>query len=259
MDVKGKVVVVTGGASGIGLALCRRFVAEGADRVVAADLNADAARAAAAEFGGVGLACDVTRERDVAGLIDHVEAEVGPISLFCSNAGVLFNDPDPADPASGSDEHWLTSWQVHVMAHVYAARALGPRMADRGHGHFLQTISAAGLLTQLGSGPYSATKHAAVGFAENLAIAYRDRGVGVSILCPQGVATPMVRDAMDTPAVGDGLLTPEAVAECVIEGLAANRFVILPHPQVAEYVRRKANDADRWISGMARLRAKTLG
>lgn len=258
MRVNGKVVVVTGGASGIGLALCRRFAAEGAARVVVADLSEVAAAEVAAEFGGLGRRCDVTRDADIRSLIDDIERDVGPISLFCSNAGVLLNDPDRRDPASSPDEAWTLSWQVHVMAHVYAARALAPRMVERGCGHFLQTISAAGLLTQLGSGPYSASKHAAVAFAESLAIAYRDRGVGVSILCPQGVATPMLAGAAGTPAVRDGLLTPEQVADCALEGLADKCFLILPHPNVAEYIRRKASDHDQWIAGMARLRTRTF-
>ena len=257
MRIEGKVVVVTGGGSGIGRALCQRFAREGARRVVVADLNAANAEAVAAEVQGIARRCDVGSEAEISQLIDETEATVGPVDLFCSNAGVLLNDPDPDDPASAPDARWELSWRVHVMSHIYAARALGPRMAARGGGYFLNTISAAGLLTQLGSGPYSTTKHAAIGFAESLAIAYRDRGVRVSVLCPQGVATPMVQAVMETPAVSDGVLTPDEVADCVVEGLGVERFLILPHSQVAEYMRRKASDYDRWISGMARLRCAT--
>lgn len=256
MKIEGMIAVVTGGANGIGRALCKRFDAEGASKVIVADLREADAKEAAREFGGIGFGCDVGQEAQVASMIEKIENEIGPIDLFCSNAGVLVNDTDPSDPASCPDRGWQLSWQIHVMAHVYAARALGPRMAARGHGYFLQTISAAGLLTQIGSGPYSATKHAAVGFAESLAIAYRDRGVKVSILCPQGVQTAMVQGAVETPAVADGLLSPDDVAECAIAGLADERFLILPHPQVAEYMKRKSGDYDRWLSGMARLRNK---
>jgi NAD(P)-dependent dehydrogenase (short-subunit alcohol dehydrogenase family) len=254
MRVAGKVIVVIGGGSGIGRALCERFADEGARQVVVADVDQAKAAAVAAQIGGIARGCDVCVESQVRDLISETEDRVGPIDLFCSNAGVLINDPDEKDPASAADASWARTWQVHVMSHVYAARALGPRMVARGHGWFLNTISAAGLLTQMGSAPYSASKHAAVGFAESLAIAYFDRGVRVSILCPQGVETPMVRDAI-TPAVREGLLSPESVASCVVDGLAQERFLILPHPAVAEYMRRKATDYDRWISGMARLRS----
>jgi NAD(P)-dependent dehydrogenase (short-subunit alcohol dehydrogenase family) len=240
----GKVVVVTGGAQGIGAALCARFAREGAKAVVAADIKA----------GGGVVHCDVSREADIARLIDETEEKFGPIDLFCSNAGIAVLDPDWDNPASAPDGGWAKSWAVNVMAHVWAARHLVPRMSARGGGYFLNTVSAAGLLSQIGSGPYSATKHAALGFAENLAINTRDRGIKVSVLCPQGVDTAMLRGINRGVPDRDGVLTPEAVADMVVEGLAAERFLILPHPEVATYIRRKADDHDRWLSGMARLR-----
>jgi NAD(P)-dependent dehydrogenase (short-subunit alcohol dehydrogenase family) len=244
MNLSGKVVVVTGGARGIGAALCTRFAQEGAKVVVAADLKAD----------GDVVACDVSREEDIVRLIESTEQKFGPIDLFCSNAGIAVLDPDWGNPASAPDDGWARSWAVNVMAHVWAARHLVPRMSARGSGYFLNTVSAAGLLSQIGSGPYSATKHAALGFAENLAINVHDRGIKVSVLCPQGVDTAMLRGITRGVPDRDGVLTPEAVSDAVVEGLDAERFLILPHPEVATYVRRKTDDHDRWLSGMARLR-----
>jgi NAD(P)-dependent dehydrogenase (short-subunit alcohol dehydrogenase family) len=239
-----KIVVVTGAAQGIGAALCARFAKEGARAVIAADIKA-----------GPGVVtCDVSREDDIVRLIDETEQKFGPIDLFCSNAGIAVLDPDWGNPGSAPDEGWARSWVVNVMAHVYAARHLVPRMAARGGGYFLNTVSAAGLLSQIGSGPYSATKHAALGFAENLAIAGRDRGIKVSVLCPQGVATAMLASIDRGVPDMDGVLTPEAAADIVVAGLDAERFLILPHPEVSTYVRRKAEDPDRWLGGMARLR-----
>lgn len=244
MKLAGKIAVVTGAAQGIGAALAARFAQEGAKAVVAADIK---------EGPGI-VPCDVSREEDILRLIDDTEAKFGPIDLFCSNAGIAVLDPDWDNPGSASDEGWARSWAVNVMAHVWAVRHLMPRMAARGGGYFLHTVSAAGLLSQIGSGPYSATKHAALGFAENLAIAGRDRGIKVSVLCPQGVDTAMLRGITRGVPDGDGVLTPEAVAEMVVAGLDAERFLILPHPEVATYARRKADDYDRWLGGMARLR-----
>jgi NAD(P)-dependent dehydrogenase (short-subunit alcohol dehydrogenase family) len=244
MNLSGKVVVVTGAARGIGAALRARFAREGAKAVVGADLDAS---------GGV-VRCDVSREDDIIGLIDDTESRFGPIDLFCSNAGIAVLDSDWDNPASAPDDGWARSWSVNVMAHVYAARHLVPRMAARGGGYFLQTVSAAGLLSQIGSGPYSATKHAALGFAENLALSTRDRGIRVSVLCPQGVDTAMLRGIDRGVPDMNGVITPEAVADVVVEGLDAEKFLILPHPEVSTYVRRKADDPDRWLAGMARLR-----
>jgi NAD(P)-dependent dehydrogenase (short-subunit alcohol dehydrogenase family) len=244
MKLAGKIVVITGGAQGIGAALCERFSREGAKAVVDADIKP-----------GVDIVpCDVSREDDIVRLIDDTETRHGPIDLFCSNAGIAVLDPDWDNPASAANEAWARSWAVNVMAHVYAARHLVPRMSARGGGYFLHTVSAAGLLSQIGSGPYSATKHAALGFAQNLALNVRDRGIKVSVLCPQGVDTPMLHGITRGVPDGDGVLTPEAVADAVVAGLDAERFLILPHPEVTTYMRRKADDYDRWLAGMARLR-----
>ena len=246
MKLTDKVVVVTGAAQGIGAALAARFAQEGAKAVIAADIKP-----------GPGIVpCDVSREADIVRLIDDTERQFGPIDLFCSNAGILVMDSDWDNPASAPDDGWARSWAVNVMAHVYAARHLLPLMAARGGGYFLHTVSAAGLLSQLGSGVYATTKHAAIGFAENLAIAGRDRGVKVSVLCPQGVDTALLHAVPRGVPDRDGVLTPEAVADIVVEGLDAERFLILPHPEVATYTRRKSDDYDRWLGGMARLRGR---
>ncbi|HLN26935.1 MAG TPA: SDR family oxidoreductase [Gemmataceae bacterium] len=251
MHLRDKVIVVTGGASGIGQALCRRFWAEGARGVVVADRDAEGARKVAAEIGGLALPVDVSNEPEIVRLVEQATAAFGPIDLFCSNAGIA-GEPGGPEVANAS---WQKTWEVNVMAHVYAARAVLPAMLARGQGYLLQTASAAGLLTQVGAAPYSVTKHAAVAFAEWLAITYADRGIKVSCLCPMGVHTKLLDDTIGP--VRDMLraeaLEPEAVAETVIAGLAAEQFLILPHPQVAEYVRRKASDHDRWLRGMRRL------
>jgi NAD(P)-dependent dehydrogenase (short-subunit alcohol dehydrogenase family) len=254
MNLHGKIVVITGGAQGIGAALCERFAHEGAKAVVVADLNAAGAETIAAKIGGTAMACDVSREDDIVRLIDDTESRCGPIDLFCSNAGIAVLDPDWDNPASARNDGWARSWAVNMMAHVYAARHLVPRMSARGGGYFLNTVSAAGLLSQIGSGLYSATKHAALGFAENLAINVRDRGIKVSALCPQGVDTLMLHSIDRGVPDRDGVLTPAQVADAVIAGLDAEQFLILPHPEVATYLRRKTEDPDRWLAGMARLR-----
>lgn len=253
MQVEGKVVVVTGAGAGIGAALCRRFAAEGA-RVVLSDLDGAAAERVAAEIGAFPVRCDVGREADILRLIETAERDVGPIGLFCSNAGVATGFDARSENAGGApDAEWDRAWRVNVMAHVWAARALVPRMRARGGGYFLHTISAAGLLSQVGSAVYSTTKHAAVGFAENLAISHQAHRIGVSILCPQGVDTPMLRAIPSGPQSWDGVLPAEAVADAVIAGLAAETFLILPHAQVATYMRGKADDPDRWLRGMAKM------
>ncbi len=264
MEVTDKVVVVTGGASGIGAALCRRFAAEGARGVVVADRSATGAAAVAAEVGGLAVTLDVSVEWDLRRLVTATRERFGPVDLFCSNAGVALG-PGPGGRTSGpfsDDAAWKQSWDVNVMSHVYACRAVLPEMLERKGGWFLVTASAAGLLTDMGTMAYSVTKHAAVAFAEWLAIAYGDDGIGVSCLCPQGVRTPMLEGAGGS-GVGahllPGMIEPEDVADAVILGLADERFLILPHPEVREYVQRKAGDPDRWLRGMRRVRRQLYG
>jgi NAD(P)-dependent dehydrogenase (short-subunit alcohol dehydrogenase family) len=251
MHLSGKVVVVTGGGTGIGRALCRRFAAEGARAVVVADLNGETARQVAAEIGGTAIEADVSREADVQRLVAQAIAQHGAIDLFCSNAGIAV-DGDEHTPTA----EWERCWDVNVMAHVYAARAVLPGMLARGAGYLLQTVSAAGLLTHPQSATYAVTKHASLAFAEWLSMTYGDRGITVSALCPQGVRTDMLRRAASggRTFLLDSALEPEQVADDVVKGLAAERFLILPHAEVAEYVRWKAADHDRWLKGMRRLR-----
>ena len=253
MELKNKVAVVTGGANGIGRALCRKFAAEGARGVVVADLDADGAGRVAAEFGGLAVPTDVSVETDIFKLVEKASSAFGRIDLFCSNAGVVVDGG-----AEVSDSNWQLSIGVNLMAHIYAARALLPAMLVRGEGYLLQTVSAAGLLTSIGSAPYSVSKHAALAFAEWLSITYGDAGIKVSALCPQGVRTNMFPRflAGDGEYLREGALEPEQVAEIVVAGLAKEQFLILPHPQVAEFFQRKANEYDRWIRGMRRLREK---
>ena len=253
MKVNGKIVVVTGGGSGIGRALCRRFAAEGARTVVVVDIDTDAATGVAREIDGLAIGgADVSDERLVKLVVAEVLHHRDRIDLFCSNAGIAV-DGDEQTPTAD----WERCWGVNVMAHVYAARAVLPHMLARGSGYLLQTVSAAGLLTHIQSATYAVTKHAALAFAEWLSIAYGDRGITVSALCPQGVRTGMLERA----AAGgrtfllDSAIEPEQVAENVIEGLAEERFLILPHADVGEYFRRKATDYDRWLRGMRKLRA----
>jgi NAD(P)-dependent dehydrogenase (short-subunit alcohol dehydrogenase family) len=254
MQVAGQVVVVTGGAEGIGRALCERFHRAGASKVVVADLNEAGAERVAASIGGAAFRCDVAHEPDLLHVIDEAERRFGPIGLFCSNAGIAAAFDPLADNVAGApDEAWSRSWGVNVMAHVYAARALVPRFRARGGGYFLNTVSAAGLLSQVGSAVYSTTKHAAVGFAESLAIAHRAHGIRVSILCPQGVDTPMLRNLPAGPQAGDGVLSPEDVADAALRGIEEESFLILPHPQVEGYMRAKAENYGRWLGGMAKL------
>jgi NAD(P)-dependent dehydrogenase (short-subunit alcohol dehydrogenase family) len=257
MQVRDKVVIVTGAASGIGKALAQRFAKEGAAGLVLADLDGPNVQAVASQLKGVGLETDVTKEADVAGIVRMAESKFGRIDLFCSNAGIGGADPDIDNPGSPTNEKWATSWGVNVMAHVYAARYALPGMIARRSGYFLNTVSAAGLLSQIGSAAYSTTKHAAIGFGEHLAIATKENGIGVSLLCPQAVDTPMLGGAAGSQNV-DGVLTPDQVAEAVVQGLAAESFLILPHPQVITYMQRKTGDYDRWIRGMTRLRRSVI-
>ncbi|MEE2899115.1 MAG: SDR family oxidoreductase [Gemmatimonadota bacterium] len=256
MEIRDKVVVVTGAASGIGQALARRFQAEGARRIVAVDLDEAGAQVTADELGGVAMRADVGVEADVATVIERTEAEVGPIDLFCSNAGLALG----ADLVAPNHE-WQRSWDVNVMSHVYAARHLVPRMVARSGGHFLITASAAGLLNQIGLAAYGVTKHAAVGFGEWLAITHGHEGIGVSLLCPEAVRTAMTANSSTATvaAAGDGMMEPEVLAGFVIEGLSEQRFLILPHPEVLTYLRRKTDDYDRWIGGMNRLMRRLTG
>ena len=260
MQLEGKVAVVTGGAHGIGRALAERFNAEGAQTVVVVDLHVDGANAVASEIGGVAMCADVAVEDDIIRVTSEIERQFGQIDLFCSNAGIACEDPTTA--ASTSNELWTRMWGVNVMAHVYATRAALPAMLERGEGYFLNTISAAGVLNHPNSAPYATTKHAALGFAESLAIAHGDEGIGVSVICPQAVRTKMLGDleeggVLDGGVQGlDGVLEPEDVAECAIEALGEERFLVLPHPEVLEYMRRKTSDYDRWLNGMRRLRAR---
>ena len=249
MQVKDKVVVVTGGASGIGRALARRFAAEGAAKVVVADLNEEGITAVADEIGGLAIAANVGVEDDVINLVKITESQVGPIDLFCSNAGIAVHGD-----LENSNEEWQRVWDVNLMSHVYAARAVVPGMIERGGGYILNTASAAGLLSQIGSSTYSVTKHAAVGFAEWLSITYGNRGIKVSVLCPQAVRTAMTAGLDNGGVAGvDGMMEAEELAEAVIKTLAEERFLCLPHEEVLTYMQRKSGDYDRWLKGMRRL------
>ncbi len=262
MELTDKVVVITGGAGGIGSAMGRRFVAEGARAVVLADLDGAGAASAAAEIGSRawGLACDAADPGAVRALVSEVERREGGIDLFCANAGIGAPRGIDATPAE-----WERVFAVNVMATVHAAQALLPGWLARGEGYLLVTASAAGLLTTLGDAAYSASKHAAVGLAEWLDITYRDRGIRVSCLCPMGVRTNMVTRPEAEGHVSSeqvkhlGLIEPEAVAEAVVRALAAETFLVLPHPEVLEYFQRKAGDYDRWLRGMRRFQARLTG
>jgi NAD(P)-dependent dehydrogenase (short-subunit alcohol dehydrogenase family) len=266
MEFSGKVVVVTGGASGIGRALARRFARDGARGVTVADLDAQGAAAVVAEIGehAMGIGCDVSRDDQVVDVIARTEAAFGPIDLFCANAGV-----GQGTGLDTPDDVWDQAFDVNVRSHVLAARRLVPGWLERGEGYFLSTASAAGLLTQIGSAPYSVTKHAAVAFAEWLAVTYGSRGIRVSCLCPMGVNTNMLNAGLDmtdreglgarvVAATGE-VLEPEDVADAVVAALRDERFLVLPHPEVLEFFRRKGSDYDRWIAGMQRLQAHVSG
>jgi NAD(P)-dependent dehydrogenase (short-subunit alcohol dehydrogenase family) len=253
MELKDKVVVITGGSGGIGRAMARAFLDEGAKGVMLADLDAAAVAKAASELGCDGMACDVTDEAQVIALVERTRQLHGPVDLFCSNAGA----GGQGVLTDASNAVWQKQWDLHVMAHLYAARAVLPQMIERGSGYLLNTASAAGLLAALGSGPYSVTKAAAVKFAEFLSITHGDDGIKVSVLCPQGVNTAMAPRRLGDGQT-DGIIEPEQLASTVIEALRAERFYVLPHPEVEEYVRRKGNDIDRWLLGMRRLRKRSL-
>lgn len=254
VDVANKIAVITGGASGIGAALARRFKAEGAKAIAIADRPSESLLSVANELGALAVPCDVREESDIKNLVARVEAELGPIDIFCSNAGVARWGEEDAP-----DDEWQLNFDVHVMAHVYAVRAVAPLMAERGHGYLIHTASAAGLLSHVRSATYTVSKHAAVAFAEWVAIKYRDRGVCVSVLAPQAVRTPMTEGPGGASvAAGDGMIEVEQLADSVIKSMAAEEFLILPHPQVLDYMVKKTADVDRWIAGMNRWRQKTL-
>ena len=254
MKLNDRIIVVTGAASGIGAALARRFVAEGAKTVVCADRNFEGATAVAKEIGGVAMAVDVSKEVDIQNLIETVEADIGPIDLFCSNAGI-----GVGGGAETSNDGWQRIWDINVMAHVWAARHLVPRMVARGGGYLFSTASAAGLLSQIGSAPYAVTKHAAVGLAEWLAITHGDDGIKVSVLCPQAVRTAMTAGNPDGVASIDGMMEPEVVAEACVRAIEAEEFLVLPHSEVLDYMRKKTADYGRWIGGMRKLNRRFNG
>ncbi len=254
MQIRDKVVVVTGGASGIGRALCERFAEEGARAVVVSDINSPGIDAVCQQLAGqtqaLGVVTDVSREADMQALVSRTLEAFGHIDLFCSNAGIF----TPGGVEVSNDD-WQRIWDINLMAHIFASRAVLPSMLARGEGYLLNTASAAGLLSQIGSAPYAVTKHAAVGFAEWLSITYGSRGIKVSVLCPQAVLTQMTVHGTGVAGV-DGMLEPAALAQTVIETLALERFLVLPHPEVLTYLQRKAADYDRWLGGMRRLQER---
>ncbi|MEM6663275.1 MAG: SDR family oxidoreductase [Pseudomonadota bacterium] len=248
MDITDRVIVVTGAASGIGRALAECFSANGAKHVVCADMDLAGAEQTASGLNGTATACDVSVEADIAALIETTEAKIGPIDLFCSNAGIsVMGGPEV------ENDVWQRIWDVNTMAHVWAARHMIPRMIERGGGYLLNTASAAGLLSQIGSAPYAVTKHAAVGLAEWLALTYGDDGIRVSVLCPQAVRTEMTRGLEDAVAAIDGMMEPEPVAHACLQAIREERFLVLPHQEVLQYMRNKTENYDRWIGGMRKL------
>ncbi len=254
MEARGRHIVITGGAGGIGRALARRFAEEQPSHLVVADRDLDGARAVAEPLDAQAVELDAGREDSVRALVDAARDAGGPIDIFISNAGVPGAGGGPEAP----DEAWDEAWRVNVMAHVWASRALLPEMLDRGEGYLINTASAAGLLTQVSSSVYSVTKHAAVALAEWMAIEYTERGVRISCICPQGVRTPMLELAMEDPIgaaalSSGGLIEPEDVADAVIEGIRAERMLILPHDNVAGFMAFKGADHERWLRGMRRL------
>ena len=256
MKLQNKNVVVTGGAGGIGAAMCRLFALNGAN-VVVSDLNLEAAQQVAQEINGHAVQCDVSDESAVINLVAESEKLIGPIDLFCSNAG--FGVGEPGHAASASNDIWQKNWEVHVMAHVYASRALLPTMIERGDGYLVSTASAAGLLSQIGDAAYTATKHAAVAFAESLAITHGDDGIKVSVICPQYVNTNilMISDEQRAKPM-PGVLSAEECAECVLAGIEKEEFLITPHPEVRDFMMHRASDPGRWAGGMRRLRKSLI-
>ena len=252
MELLNRVAVITGGSGGIGKAMAKAFLAEGATAVVLADMDAAAVDQAAAEVGSDGQTCDVTDEKQVQGLVDETLARYQRIDLFCSNAGALA----PGLLTEATNKVWQDQWELNVMAHLYAARAVLPSMLAFGGGYFLNTASAAGLLAAMGSGPYTVTKAAAIKLAEFLSITHGDEGIKVSVLCPQGVNTAMAPKNLGDGQT-DGIIEPEELAQTVVAAIREERFYILPHPEVENYVRRKGDNIDRWLAGMRRLRKRS--
>ena len=248
MDIAGKHIVITGAASGIGRAMAQRFHAEGAAKLFLVDLNEAPLKEVAEPLGADYCVCNVGLEHDVLATIKRAEAALGHIDLLCNNAGISVRGGPEVDTAD-----WQRIWEINVMAHVWASRAALPAMLERGEGYILNTASAAGLLSQIGSAPYAVTKHAAVSFAEWLSITYGDRGIKVSVLCPQAVRTAMIAGNEDGVASVDGLMEPEALCDTVVATLAEESFLVLPHEEVRTYIQRKAGDYDRWLKGMRRL------
>ena len=253
MELQDRVAVITGGSGGIGLSMAKAFLAEGARAIMLADLNEDAVAAAARELGCDGMACDVTDETQIQAVVAATLEKHGQIDLFCSNAGA----GGEGTLTDASNEVWQRQWELHVMSHLYAARAVLPGMLARGDGYLLNTASAAGLLAALGSGPYTVTKGAAVKLAEFIAINHGDEGIKVSVLCPQGVNTAMAPRSLGDGQT-DGIIEPDELARTVVDCIREERFHVLPHPEVEEYVRRKGDNIDRWLYGMRRLRRQSL-
>lgn len=255
MKIKDKVIVVTGGASGIGRALCRRFQIEEAAQIIVADLNEAGAKEVASEVGGAAYRCDVADENDIKHLVDETYDKFGRIDLFCSNAGI--GDTSDIDTPN---EQWQKMWDINFMSRLYAARAVIPRMIEAGGGYLLNTASAAGLLTEVGSATYSATKHADVAFSEWLSIRYGHKGIKVSCLCPQGVETNLLEaDSPVTNFLKQTAITADEAADCVVKTLEKEEFLVLPHPEVAQYCETKATQNERWLGGMRRIRQKLFG
>lgn len=248
MQLKDKIIVVTGAANGIGKGLARRFAAEGAKTVVCSDIDLDGAQATADEVGGVAIKANVGKEEDIIALIDTVENDIGPIDLFCSNAGILV-----LGSMETPDDHWDRAWKVNTMSNVWAARHLVPRMIARGGGYFLITASAAGVLNQVGAAPYAVTKAGAVAVAEWISMTYGDQGIKVSALCPQAVRSEMTRGFEESIASLDGLLEPEDVADACVKAIDEETFIVLPHPEVLGYMQAKAGSYDKWLGGMRKL------
>lgn len=256
MELQDKIVVITGAGSGIGRALAVRFHAEGAKKIVAVDINLNNAQDTADMVNGTAMMADVAKEDDISRVIDETEANIGAIDLFCSNAGVAIGES-----IDSLNSEWQASWDINVMSHVYAARHLVPRMVARGGGYFLNTSSAAGLLNQISGAAYGVSKHAAIGFGEWLAIHHKHKGINVSMLCPQAVRTPMteVDNEAIAAAASNGMIEPEELANCVVEELRKESFLILPHAIVLEYMRNKTTNYDRWIGGMNKLMRNIMG